>query len=314
MTGESTFDPVSDARRFLEVDDITAVELRGVLDLAHKAKADPGELAGALAGKQVAVIFEKHSTRTRVSLEAGINSMGGRSIILPSSQMQLGRGEPITDTARVLERYVDAIAARVISHKSLEVMASVARIPVLNALSDKAHPMQALADLQTIQERGVESVAYVGDGNNVAASLMIASAMSGLDFRIASPEGFEVPADVVERAKNHARESGAALTVTADPYVAVDGAGAVYTDVWVSMGDEDSLQSRLESFEPYRVTEELMGAASSSAIVLHCLPAHRGEEIDGDVIDSKRSAVFDQAENRMHAQKALIATLLGAKR
>lgn len=297
--------------KFLEVDDLSLDELNSVLKLAHQVKAEPELLSGALTGKQVAVIFEKHSTRTRVSLEVGINSMGGASIILPATQTQLGRGEPVADTARVLERYVDAIIARVNSHEQLAEMASAARIPVMNALSDVAHPMQALADLQTLQEHGATSVAYVGDGNNVATSLMIASAMTGLDFRIATPHAFKVSSDAITRAEAFSKESGGSIFHTSDPVEAASGADAVYTDVWVSMGDEESIQSRREALEPYRVTRVLMSVASPSAIVMHCLPAHRGEEIDAEVIDGASSVVLDQAENRLHAQKALIATLVG---
>lgn len=311
MTISNSTNAKTAAGRFLEVDDLSVAELDSILKLAHLAKAESELLVGALSGKHVAVIFEKHSTRTRVSLEVGINSMGGSPIILPTSQTQLGRGEPVSDTARVLERYVDAIIARVNSHEQLAEMAATARIPVMNALSDLAHPMQALADIQTLQEREAKSVAYVGDGNNVATSLMIASAMTGLDFRIATPPGFEVPRDAIARADLHAKEAGGSVLRTTDPIEAVDGADAVYTDVWVSMGDEASLQSRREALEPYRVSKALMSAASPSAIVMHCLPAHRGEEIDAEVIDGANSAVFDQAENRLHAQKALIATLVG---
>ncbi|RIK10130.1 MAG: ornithine carbamoyltransferase [Acidobacteria bacterium] len=311
MSAPNSTAATASPKSFLEVDDLSIAELGSVLELAHRVKAEPALLADALAGKQVAVIFEKHSTRTRVSLEVGINSMGGAPIILPASQTQLGRGEPVADTARVLERYVDAIIARVNSHEQLAEMASVARIPVMNALSDLAHPMQALADIQTLQEREAKSVAYVGDGNNVATSLMIASAMTGLDFRIASPPGFEVPEDALERAKSYASESGGSVAQMSDPFEAAAGVDAIYTDVWVSMGDEASLQLKRGALEAYRVSGELMSAASPSAIALHCLPAHRGEEIDAEVIDGPSSAVFDQAENRLHAQKALIAALLG---
>lgn len=311
MTGSETPKAETSSGRFLEVDDLAPGELNSILKLAHQVKAEPALLTDALAGKQLALIFEKHSTRTRVSLEVGINSMGGAAIILPASQTQLGRGEPVGDTARVLERYVDAIIARVNSHEQLAEMAAIARIPVMNALSDLAHPMQALADIQTLQERGASSVAYVGDGNNVATSLMIASAMTGLDFRIATPSGFEVSGHAIERAKLYAAASGGSVMHTSDPVEAASGADAIYTDVWVSMGEEASLQSRREALDPYRVSGALMSVASPSAIVMHCLPAHRGEEIDAEVIDGANSAVFDQAENRLHAQKALIASLVG---
>lgn len=311
MTSSHEQELKTSSRKFLEVDDLSRCELKSILRLAHEVKVEPALLADAISGKQIAVIFEKHSTRTRVSLEVGINSMGGDSIILSASQTQLGRGEPVSDTARVLERYVDAIIARVNSHEQLAEMAEAARIPVMNALSDLAHPMQALADIQTLQEYGASSVAYVGDGNNVATSLMIAAAMTGFDFRIATPSGFEVPQQAIHRALLHAGASGGSVFHTSDPFEAASGAEAIYTDVWVSMGDEASLQSRREAFEPYRVSGALMSVASPSAIVMHCLPAHRGQEIEPEVIDGANSAVFDQAENRLHTQKALIASLVG---
>lgn len=312
MTKQSEIADDDKALRFLDVDDLSVEELGALLKLARKVKAEPRELAETLNGVKVAVIFEKNSTRTRVSLEVAITEMGGHAIILDTSQMQLGRGESIADTARVLSRYVDCIVARVGSHSTLEEMYRYSSVPVLNALSDRAHPMQTLADLQTMEEYAVQSVAYCGDGNNVASSLLLGSAMVGLDVRVASPPGFEPPVDIVQKAHVIAGRTGGRVLITNDLTEAVNGVDALYTDVWVSMGDEVSAESRRVALEPYRITSQVLGMASPSAVVLHCLPAHRGQEIDADVIDGDRSAVFDQAENRLHAQKALLAKMLGS--
>lgn len=287
-------------RNFLDVDDLTARELDRVLDLAARVKADPKVLAGALEGVAVALLFEKPSTRTRVSFDVGIRQMGGDPIVLRSGELQLGRGETIHDTAKVLSRYVGCIVARVNSHADLEEMARHSAVPVVNALSDRAHPCQALADLQTIIECAVSSVAYVGDGNNVARSLVLACALRGIPITLACPPGYELGRDVLARA-------GRLATLVADPALAVQGAGAVYTDVWVSMGDETEEAARRAAFAGYTVTRDLL---PEGAVFLHDLPAHRGEEVTAEVIDGPASRVWDQAENRLHAQKALLAFLL----
>ena len=288
-------------RRFLEVDDLSAAELRSVVDLAEAAKRDPAVLAGALDGVAVAAIFERPSTRTRTSLEVGVRQMGGHTVVLPSEETQLGRGETIHDTAKVLSRYVGCIVARVARHEDLEEMARHASVPVVNALSDRAHPCQAVADLLTLRENGVEAVAYVGDGNNVAHSLLLACGLAGIPITLASPPGYEPDRAVVAR-------GGDLVRVVHDPAEAVKAAGAVYTDVCVSMGDEAEEAARRRAFRGFTVTPDLM---PDGAIFLHDLPARRGDEVAAEVIDGPASRVWDQAENRLHAQKALLAHLVG---
>lgn len=309
-------------RHFLAADDLTPAEVVRVLDLADDLKRTRGtgrhhDLDGALAGKTVALIFEKPSTRTRVSFQVGVAELGGHPLVLSSAELQLGRGETIGDTGSVLSRYVHAIVVRTFAQQRLTELAAAASVPVVNALSDAEHPCQALADLQTFREAhgGFEgkALAYIGDGNNVAHSLVIAGAMVGLSVRIAHPEGYAPDAGIVARAQRWARQSGAEVVVTTEPHQAVDGAHAVYTDVWASMGQEDEHAARLSAFRAFQVDEAMMDRADDDAIFLHCLPAHRGEEVAGRVIDGPSSRVFDQAENRLHAQKALLATLLGGR-
>jgi ornithine carbamoyltransferase len=265
-----------------------------------KAGRQRGEGRGALAGRTVALVFEHPSTRTRISLEVGVAELGGTPVVLRGDELQLARGESIADTGRVLSRYAHAIAIRSGSHESVEELAASASVPVVNALTPLHHPCQALADLLTLRERFGElrglRVAYVGDGNNVARSLAILGGAAGVEVVVASPEGFRL-------------EPGLAAEDTDDPRAAVAGVDAVYTDVWVSMGDEREA-ARREALAPYRVNAELVEAASARAIVLHCLPAHPGDEITEEVLYGPRSAVWDQAENRLHAQKALLERLL----
>jgi ornithine carbamoyltransferase len=287
-------------RDFLEIDDLTALELDAVLAQAAAVKADRTRLEAALAGKSVAVIFEKPSTRTRVSFEVGIAQLGGTPVVLRAGEMQIGRGETVPDTARTLSRYVDAIVARVNHHEDLVELALHASVPVVNALSDRAHPCQALADLQTLAENNVGRVAYVGDGNNVAHSLLLGCALRRIPITLACPEGYEPDPAVLTRAAEWA-------TVVHDPSAAVEGAQAVYTDVWISMGDEAEEAARRKAFAGYTVTPDLV---PPGAIFLHDLPAHRGEEVVDEVIDGPASRVWDQAENRLHAQKALLAFLV----
>jgi len=267
-----------------------------------------------LAGRSLALLFEKPSLRTRVSFEVAMFHLGGNCLYLSPAEVGLGKRERVSDVAHVLGRYVQCIAARTYSHETVRLLAAHAGIPVINALSDEEHPCQAFADMLTIMEKfgklaGI-SLAYVGDGNNVANSLMLAAAMSGIDFRIASPRGYEVQKDVLHTAMRYAEENKGKITTTNDPLAAVAGARVVYTDVWVSMGQEKETQERLKVFAPYRIDQALMARAMSDAIFMHPLPAHMGEEVSTDVLDSKQSVVFDQAENRLHIQKALLQGVL----
>ena len=298
---------------FLRVAHLGVDGLRAVLDRAAKVKADPEPTRGILAGQRVGLFFEKPSTRTRVSCELATVDLGGVPIVLRQDEVGLGSREAVADVARVLDRYLDILAFRVFRHGDLETLAAYADAPVINLLSDLEHPCQALADLQTLAEsRPLEDavVAYVGDGNNVCNSLMIAAAAVGVTVRVASPPGY-APSDTVVGEARAIATAGAAVTVTEDPEEAVAGADAVYTDVWTSMGQEREAAQRLAVFEPYRIDEELFALAAEDAIFLHCLPAHRGEEVTDGVIDHPRSRVFDQAENRLHAFKALLLHVAG---
>jgi ornithine carbamoyltransferase len=301
-------------RHFLVDDDLSPSEQEAVLDEADRMKKDPYS-ARPLAGPQsVAVIFEKPSTRTRLSFDAGIAQLGGHPIIIDSRSTQLGRGETIEDTAQVLSRYVSAIVIRTFGQDRIEDLAESASVPVVNALTDYAHPCQALADLQTIREKKGSlsglTLAYLGDGNNMSHSLLLAGALAGMHVRVASPPGFQPIDQVVRRANEIGERTGGVALVTNDPVQATRGADVLYTDVWASMGQESEAESRLLVFQPYMLDERAVESAADDVIVLHCLPAHRGEEIAGSVIDGPHSVVFDQAENRLHAQKALLAFLL----
>ncbi len=300
---------------FLSVDDVDGEQLVALLDLADElavTRADGPR--DDLAGRTVAMLFEKPSTRTRVSFQVAVSELGGAPLPLSSAELQLGRGETVADTGAVLSRYVHGIVVRTFAQARLEELADAASVPVVNALTDLEHPCQALADLQTF--RAVHggfagrSLAYVGDGNNVAHSLLLAGAKVGLGVRVGHPDGYAPDPHVVARAEELAAASGATVLVTTDPVEAVRGADAVYTDVWASMGQEAEAQQRAALFAPFQVTEELFANAAADAVFLHCLPAHRGEEVTAGVIDGPASRVFDQAENRLHAQKALLATLL----
>ena len=301
-------------RDFLSVDDVTPDELQELLTYAKRVKEKPASVADALQGMQVAQIYEKPSTRTRISFEAAVSTMGGHAIVLRGDELQLGRGETIEDTGRVLSRYVDAVVVRTFGQDRLERLADSATIPVVNALSDFEHPCQCLADLQTIQEKhgdltGV-SLGYIGDGNNVAHSLMFGGVMLGMEVRVATPPGHEPFPQVVERSSDLAARNGGKLSVTNVVAEAATGADVLYTDVWASMGQEDQADAKRKRFEKYQINSDVVSLASSDAIVMHCLPAHRGEEITADVLDGPRSVVWDQAENRLHSQKALLAWLL----
>ena len=290
-------------RDFLTGEELGAFELDKLLDRAAELKAGRGERLGAdsLAGRSVALVFERPSTRTRISFDVGVAELGAHPIVLRGDELQLSRGESIADTARVLSRYVDAIAIRSGSHEAVVELAAAAEVPVVNALTPLHHPCQALADLLTLRERRGDlqglRLAYVGDGNNVARSLTIAGERAGVEVVVAAPDGYQL-------------EEGHGATLTADPRDAATGADALYTDVWVSMGDEAEAERRRADLAPFRIDADLLAAAGDDAIVLHCLPAHPGEEIAADVLYGEHSAVWDQAENRLHAQKALLEMLL----
>jgi ornithine carbamoyltransferase len=299
-------------RDFLSIPDFETNELYDLLALAHRIKR--GEHSEhSLAGKTLAMIFEKSSTRTRVSFETGVFQLGGHALFLSSRDIQIGRGEPIRDTARVLSRYVDGIMIRTFAHATIEELARFATVPVINGLTDLLHPCQVLADLLTIQENfgtdlSARVIAWVGDGNNMANSWLNAAYRFGFELRLACPEGYRPDHALLERARATAR-----ITLTADPAEAIAGAEVVNTDVWTSMGQEAETERRAQAFAGYHVDERLMGTATPNAIFLHCLPAHRGEEVAAGVIDGPWSRVWDEAENRLHAQKALLVVLMGGQ-
>ncbi|MDF1543137.1 MAG: ornithine carbamoyltransferase [Anaerosomatales bacterium] len=304
-------------RDLLTLADFSVAEIRLVLDTAHAQKTAwaAGERDTPLAGMSVALIFEKPSVRTRVSFEVACARLGATPIVLSGSDSAFSRGETVADTAHVLERYCEAIVLRTFEQSKLDEVARVASVPVVNSLSDDHHPCQGLADLLTIEEHlghleGVK-LAYVGDGNNMAHTYLHGGALTGMDVRIATPAGFEPSEAIVNEARAIAARTGATITVTSDPRAAVEGADVVATDTWASMGQEDEHVERLRAFAPFRVDDVLLDHASADARFIHCLPAHRGEEVTEEVIDSDRSIVFDQAENRLHAQKALLSLLLG---
>ena len=304
-------------RHFLDVDALTAGELTALLDLADALKAERAPRTD-LAGRSVGMIFEKPSTRTRVSFDVAVAELGGHGVVLNATDLQLGRGETIEDTGRVLSRYLHALVVRTFAQSRLEALAGATTVPVVNALSDTSHPCQALADLQTVRERagGLAglTLAYLGDGNNVAHSLLVAGATAGMRVVVASPPAYQPDAGVAERAAALAARTGGRVLVTADPLEAATGADVVYTDVWASMGQDAQRAARMAALRPYRVDDDVLAVAHDDAIVLHCLPAHRGEEIAAEVIDGPHSAVWDQAENRLHTQKALLLFLLGVGR
>lgn len=289
-------------RHYIDGREISGGRLVNLIDRAEELKAGrPAEGASALAGRSVALIFEKPSTRTRISFEVGVVELGGHPVILRGDEMQLSRGESVEDTARVLSRFVSAIVIRSGSHENVVTLGEHASVPVINALTPEFHPCQALADLQTLKQRfgGLDGlkIAYVGDGNNVARSLAVAGSLTGVEVVVAAPAGYQLETEVPAR-------------LTDDPIEAVRGADAVYGDVWVSMGDEETADQRRADLAPFRIDGHLLSHAKQETIVMHCLPAHPGEEITADVLYGSRSAVWDQAENRLHAQKALLEYLL----
>ena len=306
----------SPVKHFLDLCEIPAPELRRILDAAAviKARRRKGQRAEQrpLEGKTLALIFDKPSTRTRVSFDVGMRELGGETIMLTGAEMQLGRGETIADTARVLSRYVDAIMIRILSHEDLSELAAHASVPVINGLTKRTHPCQVMADVMTFEEhRGPikgRTVAWTGDANNVLASWVHAAQRFDFTIRIATPAELAPAQDLMDWARTH----GARVDLTNDPFAAVDGVDAIISDCWVSMGDEDEARRRHDLLSPYQVNARLMGAAARDAIFMHCLPAHRGEEVTDEVMDGPQSVVFDEAENRLHAQKGVIAWCLGA--
>lgn len=301
----------------LSIHDLSCEEVETILDLAGELKAmqKAGIEHRILAGKTLGMIFEKSSTRTRVSFETGMFQLGGQALFLSNRDLQIGRGEPIKDTAHVLSRYLDGVMIRTFEHEKVEEFARYADIPVINALTDLLHPCQALTDLLTIREhkgKNLEGLkmAYVGDGNNMTHSLMYAAAKMGMNFVAATPGGYAPEEEVVQRAQEDAKETGASIALVADPFIAAKDADILVTDTWASMGQEAEHEERKKIFAPYQINRELLAAADKRAIVMHCLPAYRGEEITDDVMEAFADVIFDEAENRLHTQKAILALLM----
>ncbi|WP_196598204.1 ornithine carbamoyltransferase [Pectinatus frisingensis] len=302
----------------LSIHDLTVDDVDEILDLAQELKAmqKVGIEHHILEGKTLGMIFEKSSTRTRVSFETGMYQLGGQALFLSNRDLQIGRGEPIKDTARVLSRYLDGIMIRTFEHEKVKEFAQYADIPVINALTDLLHPCQALTDLLTIKEhkgknlRGLKMV-YIGDGNNMAHSLMYACAKAGINFVAATPHGYEPDTDILVNAKADAAETGAVVSVTDDVMAAAKDADVLYTDVWASMGQEAEHDKRVKIFQGYQINDDVLKVADKRAMVLHCLPAHRGEEITNEVLEAHAAEIFDEAENRLHTQKAIMALLMG---
>ena len=312
--------PSAYAKDLLDVAAMPRTQVEELLRLAAtlKAKQHRGTSHALLEGKTLGLLFQKPSTRTRVSFEAGMHQLGGYAVTLPVAEIQLSRGESVADTARVLSRYLDGIVIRTYDHAIVQEWAAEATMPVINGLTDLSHPCQALSDLLTIREKkgplkGLK-VVYVGDGNNVANSLIEAAAKMGMRIALGCPAGYQPDQHVVDRARLEAAQSGAEIELTVDPQIAVKEADVVYTDVWISMGREREQARRLKALSPYQLNGRLLQKAKPDAIVMHCLPAHRGEEITADVLDGPQSVVIDQAENRLHMQKAILVQLLRQKK
>ena len=298
----------------ISIHDYSAEEVAQIFSVAEEMKKNPGKFATALAGQTLAMIFEKSSTRTRVSFEVGMFQLGGHALFLSSRDIQLGRGETIYDTAKVLSRYVDGIMARTFAHKTVTDLAEYASVPVINGLTDLLHPCQGLTDYFTAYEklgnlRG-RKIAYIGDGNNMAHSLMYGASKVGMDIYVATPKGYEPNAEVTAKAKADADRAGTKVVVTSSIDEAAKDADVIETDVWASMGQEEEAAKRQRDFEGWQVNERLMGLGKKSAIFMHCLPAHRGEEVSAQVCDSEQSVIFDEAENRLHVQKAIMYLLM----
>jgi ornithine carbamoyltransferase len=300
---------------FLSIHDLSLYEYNKLMDLTEEVKKGPKKFKTKLQGKILAMIFEKPSLRTRMTFEVGMLQLGGEAIYLSPTDIQVGKRESIYDIGKNLERWVDGIMIRTFAHKNVVDLAAATRIPVINALTDLSHPCQGMADFFTLREVKPElrKLTYVGDGNNVCHSLMFAAARVGITMAVAVPEGYEPNPEVIRQAQEDGRETGYSFELTHDPFAAVRGANAVYTDVWASMGQEAEKEKRAKIFAPFQVNKALMAEAKPDAVFMHCLPAHRGEEVTDEVIDSPRSVIFDQAENRLHAQKAIMLSLMGKK-
>jgi ornithine carbamoyltransferase len=309
----------------ISIKDLTTKEIDDLFDLTVKLKKNKSKFNKALTGKTLALIFQKPSNRTRVSFEVGMYQLGGNSIYLSPNEINLGVRETVKDVAKTISRYVDGIVLRTFEHQNCLDMAAAAGVPVINGLSDFSHPCQALADFFTIGEKFARlsqssqkagrrlkglTLAYVGDGNNVCNSLIFAAARTGMNIAVATPSGYAPDAQVVKESKEVAKETGSQIRITEDPLSAVNGANVVYTDVWASMGQEDEISKRKIIFKDFQINARLLTNAATGVLVMHCLPAHRGEEITDEIMDSKNSVVFDQAENRMHVQKAILIKLL----
>jgi len=302
------------SRHLISIHDLTAAEVEALLALAAEVKARPHRFRRSLAGKTLAMIFQKSSTRTRVSFEAGMAQLGGQALFLSAGDLQLGRGETIADTARVLSRYVDAVMARTFSHRDVLDLAAHGSVPVINGLTDELHPCQALADYFTLREifgelRG-RKLAYVGDGNNMAHSLLVAAPKVGMNIAVATPADYAPSHEVVAQAQEAAKAAGTSVTITKSIEEAIGDADIVETDVWASMGQEAEAEKRHRDFAGWQVDRRLMSLAKKEAIFMHCLPAHRGEEVSAEVIDGAQSVIYDEAENRLHVQKAIMTTLM----
>ncbi|MEP7011669.1 MAG: ornithine carbamoyltransferase [Acidobacteriota bacterium] len=302
-------------RHLISIHDLSTSQVAGLFQLAADVKKNPAKYATALAGKTLGMIFEKSSTRTRVSFEVGTFQMGGHALFLSSRDIQLGRGEPISDTAQVLSRFVSGIMARTFAHQTVTDLAKYGSVPVINGLTDDLHPCQGLTDFFTLSEifgdlKG-RKIAYVGDGNNMAHSLMFGAAKCGMNIAIASPQRYRVQEKYLAQAREDAAAAGTTIELTEDPRQAVKDADCVTTDVWASMGQEAEAQIRLKAFAGYEVDASMMALAKKEAVFLHCLPAHRGEEVSAEVCDGPQSRIFDQAENRLHTQKAVMLWLMG---
>ena len=304
-------------RSFLSIDEVSNREWQGLFELTRKVKSNPADYSSRLAGQTLAMIFQKSSTRTRVSFEVGMVQLGGHSLFLSGSDLQLGRGESIADTARVLSRYVDGIMARTFAHSDVQELAEYGSVPVVNGLTDLLHPCQAVADYFTLSEvfEDLEGrkLAYIGDGNNVVHSLLLGAPKAGMNITVATPEGFDPDPNIIAAARANAEGVGVEIALTRDPAEAATDASAIYTDVWASMGQEEDTERRKAAFAGYGVDAELMSKARPEAVFLHCLPCHRGEEVSAEVADGVQSRIFDEAENRLHAQKAILLWLLAGE-
>ncbi len=299
----------------LSIGDLNLADINSIFKLTEELKKNKKKFAKTLCGKSLALIFQKPSNRTRVSFEVGMYQLGGNSLYLSPQEINLGVRETIGDVARTISRYVDGVVLRTFEHKNCLDMAEAATIPVINGLSDYSHPCQALADLFTIKEKlkGLKNItlAYVGDGNNVCNSLLFAAAKTGMNISVATPKGYAPTEEVVKKSQTTAKDTGSRIVISEDPFRAVKDAQVVYTDVWASMGQEEEINKRKIIFKDFQINAKLLANAPQKILVMHCLPAHRGEEITDEVMESKNSIVFDQAENRMHVQKAILIKLLG---